>query len=258
MNQPTANSSLVNNSAAPANAPLALPPPATSPASKPKRPRKPKHSARPSTNDPDRCRHYTSSGRRCRLPVLDAPSGLCFRHVGRQFHVADEDLSPAFVGLLSGFRSAARIHAFLTQLTVLLVQNRVSTRRAAILAYLGQTLLRTLPAIDQQEKAAKDAEPDSSHHLPPHLEELIEYKRAITRQQWLKNQNLAQPANSSSGPGPHTSPGHGPQTRMTTSCARLMDEVDGSSARLAHELDREPTESTGGIIQEEDVGRNRK
>ena len=98
----------------------------------------------------DRCRHYTATGRRCRLTVLDPTSGLCFRHVGRQFQPTDEDLSPAFVGLLSGFQSASRIHDFLTQLTVLLVQNRISTRRAAILAYLGQTLLRTLPAINDE------------------------------------------------------------------------------------------------------------
>jgi len=95
-----------------------------------------------------RCRHYTSAGRRCRLTVLDPVSGLCFRHMGRQFQPSDEDLSPAFVGLLSGFDSPSRIHAFLTQVTVLLVQNRVSTRRAAVLTYLGQTLLRTLPAIE--------------------------------------------------------------------------------------------------------------
>jgi len=68
--------------------------------------------------------------------------------MGRQFQPSDEDLSSAFAGLLSGFDSPSRIHAFLTQVTVLLVQNRVSTRRAAVLTYLGQTLLRTLPAIE--------------------------------------------------------------------------------------------------------------
>lgn len=131
MNQQTANSSFINNSSAPDNSP------ATGKA------------RRAAANKNDlRCRHYTAAGRRCRLAVLDPSSGLCFRHKGLQFQPTDEDLSPAFVGLLSGFDSPLRIHAFLTQVTVLLVQNRVSTRRAAILAYLGQTLLRTLPAIE--------------------------------------------------------------------------------------------------------------
>jgi hypothetical protein len=127
-----------------------------------------------------RCRHYTSTGRRCRLAVLDTASGLCFRHVGLQFQVADEDLSPAFLGLLTGFHSAPRIHAFLSQVTVLLVQNRISTRRAAILAYLGQILLRNLPALSQPENVPKDSDPIEL--FPPHLQELIEHKRRIAQQ----------------------------------------------------------------------------
>jgi len=81
---------------------------------------------------------------------LDSSTGLCFRHAGLQFQPSDEDLSTAFGGLLTGLQSACGIHDFLSQLTVLLVQNRISTRRAAILAYLGQTLLRTLPAIQDE------------------------------------------------------------------------------------------------------------
>jgi hypothetical protein len=68
-----------------------------------------------------RCRRYTFTGRRCRLAPFDPVSGLCFRHIGSQFQPSDEDLSSAFVGLLSGFDSPSRIHAFLTQVTVLLV-----------------------------------------------------------------------------------------------------------------------------------------
>lgn len=172
MNQPTINSSFTNNSSASSNlSPLAEPgerpqPPevATAVASLPKATRKSKSQSTANAGCPifraakggqlarneDRCRHYTATGRRCRLTVLDPASGLCFRHVGLQFQPTDEDLSPAFTGVLSGFQSASRIHDFLTQLTVLLVQNRISTRRAAILAYLGQTLLRTLPAIEQE------------------------------------------------------------------------------------------------------------
>jgi hypothetical protein len=35
-------------------------------------------------------------------------------------------------------------------------QNRISTRRAVALAYISQLLLRTLPAIEHQEKPADD------------------------------------------------------------------------------------------------------
>src|SRR5215467_14124559 len=43
--------------------------------------------------DDNRCRHYTFKGRRCRLTALDPASGLCFRHLGREFRTSDEDLS---------------------------------------------------------------------------------------------------------------------------------------------------------------------
>ena len=180
MNQQTANSSFTNNSSGPTNllAPSATDNQAPAPADSalPGAMRHPKSAPkanRPKAGAPtlvakkglaakteDRCRHYTAAGRRCRLTALDPASGLCFRHVGRPFQPSDEDLSSAFAGLLSGFQSPSRIHAFLTQVTVLLVQNRVSTRRAAILAYLGQTLLRTLPAINDELNP-----PDEPQHI---------------------------------------------------------------------------------------------
>lgn len=45
--------------------------------------------------------------------------------------------------------------AFSRNSPLLLVQNRIGTRRAAILAYLGQTLLRTLPAIELELESEK-------------------------------------------------------------------------------------------------------
>src|SRR5690242_14742556 len=165
MNQQPANSSFTNNSSAistvsPAATPAANPAaPAETPLAKAatRKPQSPakanaRKAALPNKNankNDDRCRHYTVAGRRCRHTVLDRASGLCFRHMSRSFQPSDEDLSSAFVGL-SGFQSAVEIHSFLAQLTVLLVQNRVSTRRAAILAYLGQMLLRALQAADEE------------------------------------------------------------------------------------------------------------
>lgn len=187
MNHPPANCSSTNNSsvlsaasslsslAQPGNEAGAttethLPKPAT---------RKSKSRGKAAAKHQDRCRHYTSTGRRCRLAILDPASGLCFRHVGLQFQASDEDLSPAFLGLLSGFQSASQIHAFLTQVTVLLVQNRVSTRRAAILAYLAQILLRTLPAIEH-ELNPTDKEPDIIFDLPrPKFDQPEDPERAM-------------------------------------------------------------------------------
>ncbi|MBZ5701102.1 MAG: hypothetical protein LAN84_04585 [Acidobacteriia bacterium] len=110
------------------------------------------HSTSSSAND-SRCRHFTREGRRCRLRILNPHSGLCFRHAGLQDQhsdAADSDLTAAFSGLLNDFHSAAQINDFLSKLVVLLAQNRISSRRAAVLAYINQLLLRTLPAIEQE------------------------------------------------------------------------------------------------------------
>ena len=113
---------------------------------------KKEHSKSISAND-SRCRHFTREGRRCRLRVLNPQSGLCFRHAGlqeKQSDAADSDLTAAFSGLLGDFHSAAQINDFLSKLVLLLAQNRISSRRAAVLAYINQLLLRTLPAIEQE------------------------------------------------------------------------------------------------------------
>jgi len=188
MNQPTTNPNPVNaisnaselSSLDAPGKPASAPSESQSPKQLPKPRMRNTKSRAKATPKQGRCRHYTSTGRRCRLAVLDAASGLCFRHVGLQFQASDEDLSPAFLGLLTGFHSAPRIHAFLSQVTVLLVQNRISTRRAAILAYLGQILLRNLPALSQPESAPQERDPIEL--FPPHLQELIEHKRRLAQQ----------------------------------------------------------------------------
>jgi len=104
-----------------------------------------------STHSP--CRHVTRTGRRCRLSVQDARSGLCFRHSSLQQKHHDDgaaDLSAAFSGLLSDFKSASQINDFLSRLLVLLVEGRISPRHAGVMAYINSLQLRTLPAIDKE------------------------------------------------------------------------------------------------------------
>jgi hypothetical protein len=115
--------------------------------------------SKPSTiNVSSRCRHLTVHGRRCRLRSLDDRSGLCFRHLARSVphaaalqtqQPADTDLTASFLQLAE-FRSALQINGFLAELLALLVKNRVSTKRAAVLAYITNQLLRTLPEIEHE------------------------------------------------------------------------------------------------------------
>ena len=105
-----------------------------------------------SLNESSRCQHRTASKRRCRLRVVDAHSGLCFRHAQlRLQHLEVPDLSSDLVGNLTDFKSAADINQVLSKLLILLSQNRVGPRRAAVIAYVTSLLLRTLPAIEHED-----------------------------------------------------------------------------------------------------------
>jgi hypothetical protein len=64
---------------------------------------------------------------------------------------------------LKEFRSAIPINEFLARLLLLLAENKISARRAAVLAYITNQLLRTLPAIDRELNPTED--PDESTQL---------------------------------------------------------------------------------------------
>ncbi len=101
-----------------------------------------------SVNQLSLCRHRTVSGRRCRLRVLNPESHLCFRHAQlRQKKRRAEDLACDLAGQLTEFTSAADINSFLSRLLLLQAHDRIAPRRAAVMAYTCNLLLRTLPAI---------------------------------------------------------------------------------------------------------------
>src|SRR6266850_8274774 len=92
--------------------------------------------------DNPKCHHVTLSGRQCRLRAIR--SGLCFRHAALQLQSAqpvDVDLSADFLGQLDDLQSAEQINQFLAKLLILVVQNRISARRAAVLTYITNQLL---------------------------------------------------------------------------------------------------------------------
>jgi len=112
----------------------------------------------PVATSDQKCRHFTARGRQCRLRALR--SGLCFRHASLQLQPpqpVDVDLSADFLIQLDDLRSADQINQFLAKLLILVVQNRISARRAAVLAYITNQLLRTLPAIDRELNPPQDS-----------------------------------------------------------------------------------------------------
>ena len=118
-------------------------------------------------NDPNsaplHCQYRTASGRRCRLPavagmaVSEPHSGLCRKHAAeRQQNLDQADLAAALIGDIEEFRSAADINHSLGELYKLQARNKITPRRAAVMAYTANLLLRTLPAIYAEQNAEQD------------------------------------------------------------------------------------------------------
>src|SRR5258708_9728082 len=102
------------------------------------------------------CRQRTPSGRRCRMAVSDPDSGLCAKHAALlQKDLDQADLAASLIGDIQEFRSAADINHSLGELYKLQARNKITPRRAAVMAYTANLLLRTLPAIALETNAAR-------------------------------------------------------------------------------------------------------
>jgi hypothetical protein len=110
----------------------------------------------------NRCSYRTAGGRQCRQLSTDPRSGLCSHHLQKQNEFAD--LTRPLLANWQGFQTAQGVNFALSNLYRLLAANRISARRAAVLAYINSLLLRTLPAIDA-DNAVGIKDPTASDEL---------------------------------------------------------------------------------------------
>ena len=96
---------------------------------------------------PERCQHRTPTGRQCRSVVADPGSSFCATHAASE-PGDSQDFLAALTEKACRFQNAQGINYSLGALYTLLAQGRISPRRASVLAYISNLLLRTLPAID--------------------------------------------------------------------------------------------------------------
>jgi len=84
--------------------------------------------------------------------LVTAPDSLfCPQHSHLRLDDPDSiNLAPLLLGKLKGLASACEIQYALSNLFVLTAQNRISTKRAAVLTYMLQNLIRTLPAVHHE------------------------------------------------------------------------------------------------------------
>jgi hypothetical protein len=103
-------------------------------------------------NSSGRCIFFYPNGRRCRLSATTPNSHVCPAHTRMpQDQPEPAEVTSTLTANLDDFTSAAQINDFLSRLLLLLAQDKISTRRAAVLAYIANQLLRTLPAIAKEE-----------------------------------------------------------------------------------------------------------
>lgn len=98
---------------------------------------------------PNQCCRLSPTGRRCRAARSSPASCLCPRHRTMEQNARSADLSPDLAARLGDIRESLQsvegICDSLAELYVLLAQNRVSARRAAVLAQISNLVLRLLP-----------------------------------------------------------------------------------------------------------------
>jgi hypothetical protein len=98
-----------------------------------------------STTNASRCQHRFAAGRQCRSLASDASSELCPHHAAAE---KETNFREALTRRAKEFQNAQGVNHSLGALYDLLAEGHTSPRRASVLAYISNLLLRTLPAID--------------------------------------------------------------------------------------------------------------
>ena len=110
-----------------------------------------------------RCAFSSTRGRRCRMPSMPETFPFCPQHSAYQPQDLDSiNLAPALLGKLKELHTASDMQRVLGKLFILLAQNRVTTKKAAVLTYIIQQLLRTLPEVEHELNSQSGADPAAS------------------------------------------------------------------------------------------------
>ena len=111
-------------------------------------PKKPAH-------ERDQCQQMTADGRRCQMPRMKDHPSFCYIHAQRQQQVLNpKRVAAELLGPFQDLKTANAVNHALGTLFLLVAQNRIPPRNAAILAYIGQLLLQSLSPVQSEIKGA--------------------------------------------------------------------------------------------------------
>lgn len=112
-----------------------------------------KSKSEPAPNPPfPRCQHRSPAGRRCSQPICSTSPQFCFTHKAKPEELITAELTEA-AGSLS---TPEEIHNFLTRVTLLRIQGRLTPKESCAYAYLCQILQRGQREIAFHQKLRDD------------------------------------------------------------------------------------------------------
>ncbi len=135
----------------------------------------------------NRCRNKTVDGRRCSMLRMDDHPSLCRQHQRQQLQpqTDPETTAAELLGSIQDFKTATAVNQALARLFALLASHRLPPRNAAVLAYICQLLLLTLPLV-QQEITRTEGYSGWQHTLRQALENLRSSKSSALAETILK------------------------------------------------------------------------
>jgi len=103
-----------------------------------------------------RCSFSYSDGRRCRMLCRPPHLTLCPFHAREELQLLEaQDLAASFATRSGGLYTYNDVNAALCKLFRAVAANRLPPRSAAIMAYIGQLLLQSLPPLEREYNLAR-------------------------------------------------------------------------------------------------------
>ena len=161
------------------------------------------------------CLHRTPSGRCCRMPVSDPASGFCFRHAAARRKERDTaTIAAKLIGDAGEFTCAVVINRSLGELYKLLARDEIAPRRAAVMAYTCNLLVRTLPAIERELHPRDQQDDQGDHRFIMDIPSAVANRAAELQRARYKD--LASPYGSYCTPASSDSPGDSSHSTVST------------------------------------------
>lgn len=108
----------------------------------------------------NQCSHINAAGRRCRMTVAPTHDTLCIHHLQQQL-ASQPDPETLAADLLDGtgnLNTADRVNALLANTVKQFARQRIDRADALAMGYLAQMLLNTVPGVQKEHQAVRNAE----------------------------------------------------------------------------------------------------